>query len=84
MAKRRVLITDPKFPENGKVKKNPQDFFQHKWGHQKIKGDGGYSRPRVKRPVRFIHNSHSYTRLLIIGLFVCLSPKSRFKLYLSL
>ena len=25
MAKRRVLVTDPKFPENGK--EQPQDFF---------------------------------------------------------
>ena len=71
MAKRRVLVTDPKFPENGK--EQPQDFFfQYKWGHQKIMGNGGYSLPRVKRPVRFIHNSHSYTKLRIIGLFVCL------------
>ena len=84
MAKRRVLITDLKIPENGKVKKNPKIFFPHKWGHQKIMGNGGFSRPRVKRPVRFIHNCHSYTRLSIIGLFVCLSLKSRFKLYLSL
>lgn len=40
MAKRRVFITDPKFPENGKVKKNPKIFFNTNGAIKKLRETG--------------------------------------------
>ena len=69
MAKRRVLVTDPKFPENGK--EQLQDFFSIQMGPSKNYGKRGIFPAKGKKACK-VYSQLSFVHQIAYYWFVCL------------